>query len=241
MAVQRVLLVPYAGAGVGAFRGWAKGIDASAEPYALQLPGREDRLREPPYRSWAAMIDAAAQALAGWPAMPVTLLGHSLGAVIALALARGLHAARPDEPRHLFVAGRPWPGLPTEVLPDLEALDDAGLMAALDQRYGAAPDSLAHPEIRDLVLPVLRADLCLLDSYRHSGGQPLACPLTVFGGAHDPLTSPDALRAWHTETSGEFHLHMLEAGHFFVDSHRAEMLRELNASLARTADVSAYR
>lgn len=233
MAVQRVLLIPYAGAGVGAFRGWGKGIDASAEPYVLQLPGREDRLRELLYRSWPAMIDAAAEALVAWPTLPVTLLGHSLGAVIALELARALHAARPGEPRHLFVAARPWPGLPAESLPDLEVMSDADLLVALDKRYGVAPASLAHPDIRDIVLPGLRADLCLLDSYRHVPGRPLSCPLTVFGGAKDSLTSAESLQAWQMETTGVFRSCTLDSGHFFVDSHRDEMLHELNASLQR--------
>ncbi len=59
------------------------------EPYFLQLPGREDRIREPLYREWQGMAQDAVEALLPVADRPVVLFGHSLGAMIALDLARG--------------------------------------------------------------------------------------------------------------------------------------------------------
>jgi medium-chain acyl-[acyl-carrier-protein] hydrolase len=224
MATQRILLVPYAGAGMGAFRGWAKEVSAQAEPYVLQLPGREDRLREPPYRSWPAMLRAATEALGAWPSLPVSIFGHSLGAVIALELARWLNVQRPGKLRHLFVAGRPWPGAPTAERRDLVSLGDDDFLAAMDQQYGSMSSSLSIPEVRDLTLPALRADLCLLDSYRYADAVTLNCPLTASGGTGDPMTDAASLSDWRRETSGAFKMHWVQAGHFFVESHRSEVL-----------------
>lgn len=232
MATQRLLLVPYAGAGMAAFRGWAREVSAQAEPYVLQLPGREDRLRESAFRAWSAMFQAATEALSSWPRLPVCVFGHSLGAVIALELARWMHARQPGRLRHLYVAARPWPGALTAERRDLSALGDDEFLAAMDRQYGSMSSSLSHPEVRELALPALRADLCLLDSHQYVDAPALSCPLTVYGGADDPMTNTATLEAWRRETIGPFKVHIVKAGHFFLESHRLELLVDVNGGFA---------
>lgn len=235
MASLRLICVPYAGAGISAFRGWGRDLPATVEAYVLQLPGREDRLGEKPYEGWAPMRSAAAEALGAWPRLPVALFGHSLGAVIALDLARWLHRSRPGALRHLFLAGRPWPGVASGERSDWLALDDESFVSAVEGRYGAVSNSLSHPEIRDLTLPALRADLRLLDSYHYDRSAVLDSPLTVYGGRNDPVTPAPKLEAWRQETSGPFELRWLDAGHFFIETHRAELLADISARLSSAA------
>lgn len=231
MASVRLLCIPYAGGGALAFHPWTALLPAHVEAYALQLPGREDAVREPPLVTWPALIDALADAVAPLPGMPTAVFGHSLGAVIALELARWMHRHQPGRLVHLFASGRPWPGheaTSSEQLAELVATapDDA-LLQHLDRRYGSLSTSLSHPEIRDFILPILRADLCLLAAYRHAPAPALDCALTVFAGSGDPTTPAESLDGWQRETRGAFAVRMFAGQHFFLESGRKRLVADI--------------
>ena len=227
MATVRLICLPYAGGGAGVFQPWVAATPASIELYALQLPGREDRLAEPLHTSWPAMIGEAKAALDSLPRLPLALFGYSLGAVIALDLARWLTLAKPGVLQQLFCAARPWPGAPTSERGGLHALADDALVEALDQQYGSLSTSLLHPEIRELALPILRADLALLASHRFERSASLNCPVTVYGGRDDPVTPPAALEAWQAECAGPFTVAQFDGSHFFLETQRAALIADV--------------
>lgn len=231
MASMRLLCIPFAGGGALAFRGWGELLPPNVEAYAVQLPGREDRLREPAFERWQSMMQALQAAVAPLPAQPTAIFGHSLGAVIGLELGRWLQAAQPGRLKHLFVSARPWPGARSGERGALHALSDDALMTALDRQYGSLSTSLSHPDIRALTIPTLRADLRLLDSFQYTRAPPLECPLTAFSGTQDPATNAENTAAWQHETVGAFEARALEGGHFFLESHRQQLLAEIGASL----------
>lgn len=223
MASRRLVLIPFAGAGAGAFAGWGARLEASIEAFALQLPGREDLSAEPLFTNWREMFADARAAIAALPPGPVAFFGHSLGALIALELAR----AHPDRTQHLFCAARPWPGAPAPDAPfDIERMSET---------YGAAPPSFENPEIRDYALPILKADLALLRSYAYPGEPRLACPLTIFAGASDPVTRAADLALWARETTGPAEIVTLPGGHYFLSPERQRLAAEISARLERAA------
>lgn len=231
MATLRLLCLPFAGAGAGAFRGWADSLPTHVEAFAAQLPGREDRLGEQPIVEWQDMLDALADCVAELHPQPTAIFGHSLGGLAGFELARRMQRDAGAPLVHVFVSARPWPGFPAPSLAPLWSAGDDALLAGMAQRFGALPASLSHPDIRDVVLPALRADLRLLDDHRHAPGPPLACPLTVFAGAHDPGTSGDSLTGWQSETASTFSLESFDGGHFFIESHRRELLAAIATRL----------
>lgn len=232
MASLRLLCIPFAGGGALAFREWPALLPAHVEAFAVQLPAREDRLREPALDRWQPMMEALIAAVSPLPAQPTAIFGHSLGAVIGLELGRWLQASQPGRLRHVFLSGRPWPGVGGNEHGDWRGLTDEALMAALDRHYGSLSTSLSHPDIRELAIPALRADLCLLDSYRYAPSAALDCPLTVFAGTDDPATDAAGIAAWRHETRGTFRTRTFDGGHFFVESCRPQLLAEITALLA---------
>jgi medium-chain acyl-[acyl-carrier-protein] hydrolase len=234
MARLRLVCIPFAGAGIAAFGKWTALLPDSIEPFVVQLPGREDRLRAAPFRSWHPMMESLITAASALPPLPTALFGHSLGAVIALELARHFHVTQPGRIRQLFVSGRPWPGTPGLHRLNPDSLDDDQLLAALDRAYGSGSSSLSHPDIREVMLPALRADLAVLDSHVYRRGPTLSCPLTVYGGDRDPGTTPASLDAWRAETSGPFRLVTFAGDHFFLDAHRADLVADIVATIGDT-------
>lgn len=225
MAQKRLVCVPFAGAGASVFSPWLEALPPDVEVFALQLPGRETAARQPFCTDWSQMMKQAEEAVAGLPALPTIIFGHSLGALIALDVARAM-VRNGGSPLRLVVAGRPWPGLgalPAETA-RIADLPDQHFIEAMEKRYGPIHESLHHPEIAEMVFPILRADLHLLASYEYRSEQPLPCPLCVIQGKDDRITRDCDGRKWRRETKNDFELVELAAGHYFIESHGPALL-----------------
>ena len=128
-------------------------------------------------------------------------------------------------PAHLIVASRDGPRLPRHD-PETRHLTDEAFLQVIGQRYRPIPPAiLADKEMLELLLPGLRADFALFETYRYIEDEPLACPITVFGGAQDERVPPENLDSWTEETVGECHVHVLPGGHFFFESDPGQLLR----------------
>lgn len=232
-ATCRLFCFPFAGGGATLFRTWSSVLPATVELCAVQLPGREERLHETPLCTWPDLLAQLTLALAPWLDKPFAFFGHSMGAIIALALAHHWRSQR--EPRQLVLSACPAPG--ASCLAPLHRLADADLVAAVDARYGNIPQAmLAQPELMALFLPSLRADFMLYETYADHAATtskvtPLSCPLTVLGGLQDHLVSRSHLMAWRTQTTGRFTIRMFPGDHFFLKSAQLSLLQTIGQLL----------
>lgn len=230
----RLFCFPYAGGNESAYRHWQQNLPESIEVLPIQLPGRGSRIKEPSYSELRPLIRAASEALATEMEKPFALFGHSMGGLIAFELARDLRKQYGIQPVHLFISAKCSPRERPEG-PAVAQLSDAALIEILERYEGTPRDLLNDPEMMQLFLPIIRADMTLCDSYIHEPGPPLECPVTVFGGLEDHVCSRACLQSWREYTKGPFTLRMLPSGHFFINDWAApvfEVIRkELKADL----------
>ena len=211
-APVRLICLPHAGSGAAGFYRWKAALGAHAAVCPALLPGRESRLREPAMTDADQLVDQlVAQAPEAFD-RPYVLFGHSMGALLAYGLARRLTAARP--PECLIVSGRNAPQVPYgNTL--LHPLADEPFLAGLAARYGNASGSLLEdPELRAIFLPILRADLQLVETFRDTPGA-LFCPVAALAGTDDRSVSDSGLEAWRDVTAGGFLAERLPGGHFY--------------------------
>jgi surfactin synthase thioesterase subunit len=234
MGAQQLFLacLPFAGSGAGFFREWEKLGISGVTVLPVQLPGREERFTDEPF---TAVADAVAEltprilADAGERAA-IALYGHSLGAVLAYEIARELE--RIDHPGlcHLFVSGSPGPhnGRTERAtgLADKEFL--AGVQRFAGYRHAAFDD----PELAEVLLPVLRADVEMHESYLATSTVPLSVPITALRGERDELVSREQAEQWAGVTRGPFAYRELPGGHMYLVDEPERILRVIAGSPA---------
>jgi medium-chain acyl-[acyl-carrier-protein] hydrolase len=226
----RLFCSPHAGGGTIGYRRWPALLPADVEVCLVQLPGREVRYREPAYTSMAALVGALADNLTPYLDRPFALYGHSMGALVSFELARMLRRRKVREPAHLIVSGRGAPQLPP-LGPPLYQLSDAGLRDELRRLNGTPAEVLDNAELMQVLLPVLRADCTVIDTYVYTPDAPLSCPISAFGGLDDQHSSPGRLEAWREQTSSTFEMHMFPGDHFFLGTAQPQVLETLSRKL----------
>ena len=222
-AALRLFCLPFAGAGASVYRTWPQALPDSIEVRAVQLPGRESRMREPRAASAAALARAIADALEPCFDRPFALFGYSLGALLAFETARELRRRGAPQPACLFAAARHAPQL-SAVHPPMGRLPPARFIEEIEHYYQPEDAAWRMPELREIILPILRDDVCLADAYEYTHEAPLACPIEVFIGAQDRSVPAANAQAWREQTARGFSLHTLPGGHFFVHTALPQLL-----------------
>lgn len=218
----RLFCFPYAGGGEAAYRTWQQNTPCPLAVIPIQLPGRGSRLAEPPFTRIRPLVLALSEALAPAIDGPFAFFGHSMGGLIAFELARQLRREGKRLPAHLFISAKCCP-TNTEELPSSK-LSDAQLIEILRTYEGTPEDVLQEPELMNLLLPAIRADMELCNTYVCDAEPPLPCPITVFGGLEDHVSRRQCLEGWREYTSAPFTLRMYPGGHFFLNKWERSVL-----------------
>ncbi len=232
-APVRLFCLPYAGGGGSVFRGWPVRLEGLAEVCPILLPGREARFSDPACTRMEPLVTALVEAVAGRLDRPVAFYGHSMGALIAFEVCRRLEQTGAAAPVCLFVSGsRPpharWSEAAVHHLPDREFLD------RLHERYRAIPDAVRDSaELASIVLPALRADFELLETYSCADSGTLACDLVAYAGRGDETVALAEVDEWGRYTAGDFRRRDFDGDHFFMRSVEAEMVADLAEELRR--------
>jgi surfactin synthase thioesterase subunit len=232
----RLICLPYAGAGAGAYRDWPALLPGTVGVLAVQPPGRENRFTEQPISRLPTYVAELADAVRPLLDRPYAIFGHSIGARVGLELCRLLRREGQPLPARLYVSGCPAPDLPPPPprwnLPDDQLIDD------LRELGGTPPEVFELPALLALFLPALRADFALVETYPHLEEPPLPVPIRAFAGRADREAPPDSLQSWAPYTSAWFEAHDFDGDHFFLHEQRTALLQLLADDLAGVATVT---
>ena len=226
MSQPALVCLPFAGAGASFYRPWSSdAFRSELRVVPLQLPGRERRIDEVPLREVSAAVDDLVGQLPGAldGAARVALFGHSLGAVLAYELAARLTATPGVEVARLFVSGSPPPDCPRKRR--ATGLPDDEFLARVAEFAGFSHAALDAAEIRELVLPTLRADIQMHEEYRSGVRDPLPVPVTALRGTGDRLVDAGQAMGWAKFTGRDFGYAELPGGHMYLVESSAPLLR----------------
>lgn len=226
-----LICLPFAGGGASFFRSWQPRAPRGIRVLPVQLPGREERFAEPPLSDVALAVDEAqAQVSAELPGRArVALFGHSLGAVLAYELAHRLSGAVGTHVVGLFVSGspEPWSGRRDRA----GGLPDEEFVARVQSFAGYSHAALEDPEMRELLLPLLRSDVEMHENYRPTSDIPLDVAVTAIRGRDDGLVSAAQTTEWSRTTTVRFESAELNGGHMYLADDADQLLKLIGTRL----------
>jgi acyl transferase domain-containing protein/surfactin synthase thioesterase subunit len=232
----RLLCFPFAGGGSAVYRNWAQFIDPAIEVVAIEPPGRLARITEPPIADMNEFVGQLVPEMGDLLDRPFAFFGHCLGALTMYETARRLIHTTSVRPEHLFVSGARPPDRITDqgpfeerVMHDLLKLAEfrIGLPAYLQPddvfaelirhfNIQATEQLLSDPELRELMLPVIRAEFQMATDYQFVREPPWEIPITCFAAKGDPYVSRRHALGWGRFTNSRLQVHIREGAHFAV-------------------------
>lgn len=232
----RLFCFPFAGGGATAYSGWQRRLGGAVRVVPVRLPGREARIAEPRFTEFDALLDDLDGQLG--PELdraPYALFGHSMGAMIAYALAHRRHRAGGRAPRALMLSAYRPPHLGVPKL--FEAVDAArtreALMDALIALGGIPAELLARPDWMALLLPIAADDLLMCSTVPRRPADPIPVPLHLFAASGDALVTPSEVGEWARHADAGCELTVFPGGHFYLREREAEVLEHVAGLLDR--------
>jgi surfactin synthase thioesterase subunit len=214
---SRMLCLPYAGGSGSSYEDWTRWLPAGVELWVPDLPAREHRMLEDPVDDLGVLVAALADAVCA-DSRPVSLFGHSFGAIVAFELARSLRdRSRPVT--GLFVSGMAAP----QTLTPRTTPTDEEILFDLRSHGVAPPELYEQPDLLELVMPGIRADYAMALGYRYRDAPPLTVPVFALGGTEDDGVPAAGLAAWAAQTRASCETRVWHGDHMYLRD-RAEEL-----------------
>lgn len=229
----RLFCIPHAGGGAAVFRNWPRLLGPSVQVGTVLLPGREALRGRRPLVDFAMTVERICSGLQPLTGRPYALFGHSLGAAFAFEVSYRLERRGWRPPSCLIVSGRGALHLPDDDVRTFSMLPDDEFIALLRDMGGTPSEILDNPEMRQFLLPLIRADFRLAESYRWGGLSRVSCPILALGGETDPSVKAEDLAGWGALTTGGVTVRTFDGGHFFFTSREAEVCGAIAAFIAQ--------
>ncbi len=229
----RLFCLHYAGGAANVFNSWKEPLKDVADIYAIQLPGRWERHSEKAFTNVDDAVAALQSAIGHEAIGPFAILGYSLGALIGFEWIRLLRKQQKTLPIHFFVLSRAGPQTKSPHQ-EISQLPDDQFLKEMQKNYGGVPDVIFQDEdLRNLFLPIMRADMQMFETYKYREEPPLEVPITIMRGTEDIGLSSTHFDAWSSMTSARFQKAEFTAGHFFVQNHFADVLSIVKTTLTQ--------
>lgn len=195
-------------------------------------------MREAPIVRTEPLTQAIADALQPYMNLPFVFFGHSMGAALGFELSRELRRRGQPLPLHLFVSGRRAPQLPAREEPIWD-LPEPEFLIKLRELNGTPEEVLQHEELMKLLIPILRADFQVNETYEFTSEEPFDFGISAFGGLGDEDVTREDVAAWQEHTRGRFRMRMLPGDHFFIHGSKDMVLEAVARDLAEIAAAAA--
>jgi surfactin synthase thioesterase subunit/aryl carrier-like protein len=242
----RLVCLAYAGGGPAVYSRWPAALGEDIELIVAQLPGRGSRLDEPPMAHLADMVAGLATDFAKFVRAPYVVFGHCLGALLGHEVVLSLRERGFPLPSHFFASGARAPRFynpeqlaidvlqysPLDGTPGHELPDELLLEMLRDLNFDPSEAIFRDKEIRDTLLPSVRADLAANNLYTWREREPLDVPAMVFGGRVDPYVNAGQVLGWRAHFSGPFESLFVPGDHFFIERQRDTLLAAVSTRLA---------
>jgi pyochelin biosynthetic protein PchC len=226
LATHRVILLPHASGSASFFKEWAALFPAHIEVVCIQYPGREDRHLELPIEDMEILISELSNGIRSYLNKPYLIFGHSMGGGIAYELYQEIAKRGWQLPERLVISAFEAPS--RKHTGSLHEQDDSLLIDELMRLDGTEIDLREHPELAKLIIPRMRSDYRLIETYTpQKSTKKISKPIAILVGDKDDELRPGDAEAWQVETTSDFEILRFEGGHFYLKPEKTKVINAL--------------
>lgn len=223
-ATRSLVCLGFCGGGTGSYRPWLSSLGDATDLALVCYPGREGRFAEDFAPDWDALAedttDAVVRAAEAAPDRPYRLFGHSMGGWMAFDVTVRLAERGARLPERLIVSACNAPDRGVTERDRFPRLEDAeGRLVEWMRTIGLLPEyALDDPDLREMAIELMRADITVRDSYRPRPGVTTTVPVHVLYGEDDAVIEPAVAEQWARCATGGLRVDALPGGHFYTPS-----------------------
>lgn len=236
-ATRSLVCLGFCGGGAGPYLPWAEVLPPDVELAVVCYPGRDGRFLEDHAENWDELAADATRAVLAAATRPYVLFGHSMGGWMAFDVAARIERAGGRVPETLVVssANAPSRGLtPRDMFP-AQADTDEQLLDWMRTNGLLADYVLGDPELQEMALELMRADIRVRDTFGYTDGTTVGVPLEVLTGDRDEVIVSNTAEQWRALAGGAYRHVELPGGHFYT----SEIWRNLPEHIPALAPVAA--
>jgi surfactin synthase thioesterase subunit len=228
----KLFCFPYAGGSSAVFNKWRHFLDKKIEMAAVELAGRGRRIYDPLYDSIQEAVEDVYKMINGrLDGTPYAIFGHSMGGIIAYELAQKIRALKQPLPVHVFFSGRGAPHIPGKNDKMFHQMPDDDFKKEIIELGGTPREFFEHPELIDALLPMLRSDFKIAETYEKPRDvTPLDCDITIFIGKEEEVTA-EQMHGWKDHSKNRCTIHYFDGEHFFINEKREKIVKIINHTL----------
>ncbi|WP_374964208.1 thioesterase II family protein [Lysinibacillus sp. RS5] len=224
----RIFCFPWAGGGASFYKEYFSNIHHEIEICPVQLPGRENRYGENFYENMESLCEDFLEEMGAiLEEKPYIFWGHSMGGIISYYLVQMIAKRGGNLPIHLFLSA--------SAPPKKKVMQNKRSINQLLRENGTQEEIIKNQELLDIYLPILLADLKLLESININHlNRELAVPTTIFGGKNDSMLPTEELIDWRNFVKEVRDILVYSGGHMYIRNNREQLLRDIEEILLKT-------
>jgi surfactin synthase thioesterase subunit len=182
----------------------------------MQLPGRERLIDEEPYRDLNKAADDFADLIKEkYSGNSVAFFGHCfLGSVLAFEVVKRLKSCKEIDVKYLFVSAGFTPGSNRDY--GLNFDDDDKFITGVEKLTGFKNEAFAIPELRELLLPGLKADFEMDVKYKARENDTIDIPIGAIYAENDNFVDKSEVELWRKCTTKDFKLFKASGKHLYI-------------------------
>jgi len=225
----RLYCFPYAGGNTSVYLPFKEKIGDEIELVAVQLPGRAERMFEEPFTDMDTLVETLYRQMAPTLHEPFAFLGYSMGGAIAYALTKKIESVSKFKPEFIIISATK----PIELLNQgrKHTLSDEALINVLREHKASPKEVLDSKELMEILLPMIRADYTLIETYTSNEVPLLQIPLILFNSEED--MPKETILQWQNYFKDKANYIAFEGGHFFIHTQVDKMVEAIRKLLKK--------
>lgn len=227
---HRLFCFPFAGGGASQYATWKSFMGEEIEVVPIQLPGRENRVKETfitdPEELLDQVIDSVYPLIADGD---FSVFGHSMGGLLAFRFAKKLEKKYQLQSKMLFISAT---GMDSKVRDKkISVLPEQEFLHEVESFGGLEKELWNYPEFLQLYINILRHDFRLIENYNMEEKEPVSIPIRVYYGTEDCCVGKEQAESWRNYTTEGFSMKEFKGDHFFLKSKKQELCQDIKQSI----------